>query len=220
MRFLLRGNKSALRPSSPTSEKGNQAPTFSPPSFYHRRGHLVLHEDGPGDDDDDDDDESTTALVNSDLPPPPPTLKVKRVDYFYSSWSKAWKYRNTASKVKADALQTVGNGDGSGNDPWQSYCFVVVRKLPQPVDGEQCEPTFQVVVKSPYLLVACKDVIQKVQGISWTAEPLEVSRSTSRVSGLTLTYPLFAARSPLASRVPSEVREVPQGPRGEAPSPD
>ncbi|KAI0767681.1 hypothetical protein C8Q74DRAFT_1370418 [Fomes fomentarius] len=152
------------------SEKGvNQAPTFSPSSFYTRRGHLVVHEDGP-----DDDDDSTTALVNSDLPPPPPTLKVKRVDYFYSSWSKAWKYRNTASKVKADALQTVGNGDGSGNDPWQSYCFVVVRKLPQPVDGEQGEPTFQVVVKSPYLLVACKDVIQKVQGISWTAEPLEL----------------------------------------------
>ncbi|RDX52360.1 P-loop containing nucleoside triphosphate hydrolase protein [Lentinus brumalis] len=139
------------------------------PQVFNRRGQLVVHEDGP-----EDDDNSTAALVAPSAPPPPPNLKVKRVDYFYSSWSKAWKYRNTSSKVKADVLQTIGNGDTNGVDPWQTYCFVVVRKLPQPVDGEQGEPTFQVVVKSPYLLIALKDVIQKVQGISWTAEPLEL----------------------------------------------
>ena len=109
------------------------------------------------------------------MPLPLPNLKLKRVDCFYSKWSKAWKYRNTSAKVRADALQTVGNGqDANGNDPWAGYCFVVVRKIPQPVDGEQGEPTYQVVVKSPYLLIACKEVIGKVQGVSWTAEPLEV----------------------------------------------
>ena len=153
-----------------------------PPQFFNRRGQLVVHEDGP-----EDDDHPTAALVTPSAPPPPPNLKVKRVEYFYSSWSKAWKYRNTASKVKADVLQTIGNGDSSGVDPWVSYCFVVVRKIPQPVDGEQGEPTFQVVVKSPYLLIALKDVIQKVQGISWTAEPLEVRSASAEIMLMTLT---------------------------------
>ena len=177
-RFLSKGRSSGRRSGSPMSEKRRApSPAFSPAStFYNRQGQLVLHEDGP-----DDDDHSTAALVTQAAPPPPPNLKVKRVDYFYSNWSKAWKYRNTSSKVKADALQTVGNGDSNGPDPWQGYCFVVVRKLPQPVDGEQGEPTFQVVVKSPYLLIACKDVIQKVQGVSWTAEPLEVRASRIRL---------------------------------------
>ncbi|KAI0752500.1 P-loop containing nucleoside triphosphate hydrolase protein [Daedaleopsis nitida] len=163
-RFLSRRRSSDRRADGPTSEK------FVPASpTYNRNGQLVVYEDGP-----EDDDQSTAALVAAAAPPPPPNFKVKRVDYFYSNWSKAWKYRNTSSKVKADALQTIGNGDSNGNDPWQTYCFVVVRKLPQAVDGEVGEPTFQVVVKSPYLLIACKDVIGKVQGVSWTAEPLEL----------------------------------------------
>ncbi|RPD60608.1 P-loop containing nucleoside triphosphate hydrolase protein [Lentinus tigrinus ALCF2SS1-7] len=171
-RFLSRRGTGSRSEDPEKSEKtsSRQLPGgFIPqPQFFNRHGQLVVHEDGPEDDD------STTALVASAALPPPPNLKVKRVDYFYSSWSKAWKYRNSSSKVKADVLQTIGNGDTGGVDPWVSYCFVVVRKIPQPVDGEQGEPTFQVVVKSPYLLIALKDVIQKVQGISWTAEPLEL----------------------------------------------
>ena len=57
-------------------------------------------------------------------------LKVKRVDYFWSTWSKAWKYKNTGSGVVAEAMRPVGNG--SDNDPWQNFCFVVVRKFPDP----------------------------------------------------------------------------------------
>ena len=34
----------------------------------------------------------------------PPNLKVKRVDYYWSTWSKAWKYRNTGSSVVAEAV--------------------------------------------------------------------------------------------------------------------
>ena len=138
----------------------------------NRRGEWVVHEEEP-----EDDEQSTAPLVPaSSAPPPPPNLKVKRVDYFWSTWSKQWKYRNTSAKVRPDdALKAVGNGLDDGNDPWQGFCFVVVRKLPQPGDEkEKDEPTFQVVVKSPYLLMALKEVIQKVQGVSWTAEPLEV----------------------------------------------
>ncbi|KAI0372577.1 P-loop containing nucleoside triphosphate hydrolase protein [Pilatotrama ljubarskyi] len=126
-----------------------------------------------------DDQQSTTALVSGSAPPElpaplaPASFKVKRVDNYYSSSAKAWKYRNTGSSANLEAIFTIRNGTRDGKDPWQSYCFVVVRKLPHP-DEDGAEPTFRVVVKSPYLLAACKDVIRKVQGVSWTAEPLEL----------------------------------------------
>ncbi|KAI0329766.1 P-loop containing nucleoside triphosphate hydrolase protein [Cubamyces sp. BRFM 1775] len=103
---------------------------------------------------------------------PPPNLKIKRVDNYWSNWSKGWKYRNTGSGVVAEAVNPVGNG--TANDPWQNFCFVVVRKLPQHRDSDKEEIRFKVVIKSPYLLKACKDVIQRVPGVSWTAEPLEL----------------------------------------------
>ncbi|KAI0672088.1 P-loop containing nucleoside triphosphate hydrolase protein [Trametes maxima] len=141
--------------------------------MYNRQGELVIYDNA-----EDDEQNSTSALVapsssNGNSSPPVANLKVKRVDNYYSTWSKAWKYRNSGSNINPEAILTVGNGSRDGNDPWQSYCFVVVRKIPKPGD-EQGEPTFQVVVKSPYLLQACKDVIKKVQGVSWTAEPLEL----------------------------------------------
>ncbi|KAI1792767.1 P-loop containing nucleoside triphosphate hydrolase protein [Ganoderma leucocontextum] len=156
----------AIPPSSPFIP----VPLPGPYQSRNRRGEWIVHEDGP-----EDDEQSTAPLVTPSAPPPPPNLKVKRVDYFYSTWSRTWKYRNTAAKVRPDGLKTVGNGGDDGNDPWQSFCFVVVRKLPQPgEDKDKDEPTYQVVVKSPYLLIALKDVIQKVPGVSWTAEPLEL----------------------------------------------
>ncbi|KAJ8473066.1 hypothetical protein ONZ51_g8110 [Trametes cubensis] len=159
---------------------GEKVPGFNPvpPPYFPpahktrgRRGPTVVHEEL------DDDELSTTALVPngsaSPAPLPPVNLKVKRVDYYYSRWSKVWKYRNTGSSFNPEVLLTVGNGNPDNSDPWQSYCFVVVRKLPQSND-ESSEPTFNVVVKSPYLLTACKNVIQTVPSISWTAEPLEL----------------------------------------------
>ncbi|KAH9848097.1 P-loop containing nucleoside triphosphate hydrolase protein [Lenzites betulinus] len=105
---------------------------------------------------------------------PPPNLKIKRVDHFWSNWSKGWKYRNTGSSVVAEAVRPVGNG--TANDPWQNFCFVVVRKFPQQMknDFDDEEIVYKIVVKSPYLLKACKDVIGDVPGVSWTAEPLEL----------------------------------------------
>lgn len=36
------------------------------------------------------------------------------------------------------------------------------------------EPTFKIVVKSEYILKACKDVIKSWPGVSWNADPLEL----------------------------------------------
>jgi hypothetical protein len=47
----------------------------------------------------------------------------------------------------------------------------VVRTIPR---TENAEPTFKVVVKSEYILKACKDVIESWPGISWNADPLEL----------------------------------------------
>lgn len=119
---------------------------------------------------------STTALMTPVATLPPPNLKVKRVDHYYSSWTKSWKYKNMGAKVNPEGsalLPTTANG----NDPWATFCFVVVRKLPR--NPEEADPTFLVNIKSPYLVSACKHVIGDVPGISWTAEPLEASLMTS-----------------------------------------
>ena len=117
-----------------------------------------------------DDTASTTALVANTAPVLPPNLKVKRVDYYYSRWSKAWKYKNMGDKVTAE-MAPIGGSSGS-NDQWQQYCFVVVRTLPR---KEEQEPTFSVIVKSSYLIQACKNVIKYVPGLSWNADPVTVS---------------------------------------------
>ncbi|KAG7443460.1 P-loop containing nucleoside triphosphate hydrolase protein [Guyanagaster necrorhizus] len=102
----------------------------------------------------------------------PPTLKVKRVDHYYSRWSKSWKYRNTSSKVVVEGLPLLRSGD---NDPWKDFSFVIVRTLPIREElVALVEPTFKVVIKSEYILKACKDVIQSWPGISWNSDPLEL----------------------------------------------
>jgi len=55
--------------------------------------------------------------------------------------------------------------------------FRIVRTLPR---QEHAEPTFKLVVKSEYILKACKDVIQSWPGVSWNNAPLEVSISIIR----------------------------------------
>ena len=39
-----------------------------------------------------DDDRSTSTIIHSE-PLPAPTLKIKRVDSYFSRWSKTWTYR-------------------------------------------------------------------------------------------------------------------------------
>lgn len=118
---------------------------------------------------------STAALMspNRDAPTlPSPSLKIKKVDYYWSSWSKTWKYKNTGSRITPDSMGS--SPSAAANDPWQGFCFVVVRKLPGADQAPSSEPTFQVVVKSSYLVSACKRVIGYIPGISWSADPLEV----------------------------------------------
>ena len=51
------------------------------------------------------DDNASTAIL---MPPPEPlapaNLKVKRVDYYYSRWSRSWKYKNMGEKVTPEAV--------------------------------------------------------------------------------------------------------------------
>ncbi|KAJ7783967.1 hypothetical protein DFH07DRAFT_210314 [Mycena maculata] len=115
-----------------------------------------------------DDAESKGSTVVRDEPLPPASSKIKRVDYFYSRWSKGWKYKNMNSKVTVETLPIIG---GNGNDQWKDYSFVVVRTIPQ---IENQTPTFAIIIKSEYILKACQDVIKTWPGVSWNAEPLEV----------------------------------------------
>ncbi|KAJ7114472.1 hypothetical protein C8R44DRAFT_881309 [Mycena epipterygia] len=103
-----------------------------------------------------DDTESKVSTIVKDEPLPPPSSKIKRVDYFYSRWTKGWKYRNMNSKVTVETLPILGGGR---DDPWKDYSFVVVRTIPQ---QENRQPTFKI------------DVIQTWPGISWNADPLEL----------------------------------------------
>ncbi len=41
----------------------------------------------------DDDTESKVSTIVRDEPLPPASTKIKRVDCYYSKWSKAWKYK-------------------------------------------------------------------------------------------------------------------------------
>ncbi|KAK7039849.1 AAA domain-containing protein [Favolaschia claudopus] len=116
----------------------------------------------------DDDHESKASTVVKDEPLPPASTKIKRLDYYYSRWSKGWKYKNMNSKVTVESLPVLG---GNGNDPWKEYNFVVVRTIPQ---QENRQPTFKIVIKSEYLLKACQDVIKTWPGVSWHADPLEL----------------------------------------------
>ncbi|PPR04913.1 hypothetical protein CVT24_007157 [Panaeolus cyanescens] len=116
----------------------------------------------------DDESEVSTSTVTKDEPMPVPSLKVKRVDYYYSRWSKGWKYRNTSPHITVERLPVMSSGT---NDQWRDFSFVIVRTMPQ---RENLEPTFKLVVKSEYILKACKDVIQSWPGISWNSDPLEL----------------------------------------------
>ncbi|KAJ7264526.1 P-loop containing nucleoside triphosphate hydrolase protein [Mycena haematopus] len=112
----------------------------------------------------DEDSESKVSTIARDEPLPAASTKIKRLDYYYSRWSKGWKYK----ALTVETLPVIG---GSGNDLWKEYSFVVVRTIHQ---QENRQPTFKIVIKSEYLLKACKDVIQTWPGISWHADPLEL----------------------------------------------
>ncbi|KAF9527921.1 P-loop containing nucleoside triphosphate hydrolase protein [Crepidotus variabilis] len=114
----------------------------------------------------DDDSASKTSTVVRDESVPVPSLKVKRVDYYCSRWTKTWKYRNTSAKIAVETLPVLPSGS---NDGWKDCSFVVIRTL-----KENHDPEFKLVIKNEYILKACKDVVRSWPGISWNNDPLEL----------------------------------------------
>ncbi|KAG6835827.1 hypothetical protein H0H93_014300 [Arthromyces matolae] len=161
------------------------------------------------------DNESHTATVRDDEALPVPSLKIKRVDYYYSRWSKSWKYRvrfqvgnemftahsllnqNMSSKVTVETVPILQSGS---NDPFKDYSFVLVRKVPK---LEYQEPTFKLLIKSGYIVKACQDVINTWPGISWNADPLELDPEMF----ITFFDKFIEYRDGLASKKPKTERD-------------
>ncbi|KAH9938893.1 P-loop containing nucleoside triphosphate hydrolase protein [Epithele typhae] len=115
-------------------------------------------------------------------------MSVKRVDHYYNASEKAWCHKDTDSDIPAEAVQPIG-GVVTANNDWDNYDFVVVRKLPDPRRPyDNPNVTFKVVVKSPYLLQACKEVIGDIPRLSWKSKPVELDPTL-----LVAFYPQLAA---------------------------
>ncbi|KAJ7873513.1 hypothetical protein B0H14DRAFT_2719773 [Mycena olivaceomarginata] len=122
-----------------------------------------------------DHDDETDAKAST-IPLPPASSKIKRVDYFYSRWREEWKYRDMNSWF---TVETLPGFESERNDPWKDYCFVVVRTIPrQERTGQPKLPTFEIVIKSEYLLKACQDVILTWPGVSWNTDPVKLEPET------------------------------------------
>lgn len=100
------------------------------------------------------------------------TLQVKRVDHVFDIHTHTWSYEDT--KVDADSQILRGGKKSDGSDVWQSFCFVIVRKIPPQGTLPGMEPTVAITVKSPHLRTLCKNVIGDIPSLSWTVDPLKV----------------------------------------------
>ncbi|KAF8632729.1 hypothetical protein AX15_001724 [Amanita polypyramis BW_CC] len=105
---------------------------------------------------------------------PMPSFQVKRVDCYYSSWSKLWKYRNTNYKVAAEGRspRTTVVPFPSIIDQWKDCALVLVRTIPI---EKHLKPTFKYIVNSLHIKTVCQDVIRSWPGIDWGSDPLEIS---------------------------------------------
>lgn len=102
--------------------------------------------------DDRSDNESNASTIAPDEALPAPSLKVKRVDEYYSRWDNSRKFRvrdvvaptitlttsipppqNTNSKVTMEGEVPILRWGGS-NDVWKDYCFVY-KSLPPPANS-------------------------------------------------------------------------------------
>ncbi|KAF8996417.1 hypothetical protein BDQ17DRAFT_1284512 [Cyathus striatus] len=109
-----------------------------------------------------------STTVAREEPLPIPSLKVKRLDYYYSRWTKGWKYGYDARYITVETIPIINTG---ANDAWKEYSFVIVRTIPKEPDHE---PSFKIVIKSEYILKACKDIIETWPGISWNSDPVQL----------------------------------------------
>ncbi|TBU51690.1 P-loop containing nucleoside triphosphate hydrolase protein [Dichomitus squalens] len=116
----------------------------------------------------------TPATTESSAGLAPLKLDVKFVDSRWEEESDSWKYNDTTNPdVPAEQVQPVGT-ETTGSDDWEEFCFVVVRKHSKSQEKSQRTITFEIVLKSPYLVQACQDVIGDVRSISWNSEPIKL----------------------------------------------
>ena len=104
-------------------------------------------------------------------------LDVKFVDSRYKEKDPCgWEHEDTlnAGDVPAELVQSLGVD--ASEDSWAKYCFVVVRKHPTPEQQARdiMQIVIEIVIKSEYLLKACKEVIGGNSRISWSSQPVTV----------------------------------------------
>ncbi|KIM47188.1 hypothetical protein M413DRAFT_7761 [Hebeloma cylindrosporum] len=73
-----------------------------------------------------DDESIVEPTVVREEPLPVPSLKVKRVDKYFSTWG-SWKYRDTNAKVITVEPPPSIPGGGGSNDIWKDFSFVLVQ---------------------------------------------------------------------------------------------
>jgi len=112
---------------------------------------------------------SLPAATDSE-PAPAVPLDVTKVDHFMDKRTMRWEYQ--ASGV--DVVPEHRSAPTGQNDPWKRSCFVVVREFPA---DEKHQPYFRIIVKSKFLLKACKETVGEIPGISWNTIPMEVGLS-------------------------------------------
>ncbi|PIL28926.1 hypothetical protein GSI_08973 [Ganoderma sinense ZZ0214-1] len=117
----------------------------------------------------------TPATATSSVAVAPLNLDVKFIDSRWDERYQSWMYNDTANpEIPAELVQPVGT-EAEGSDCREKYCFVVVRKY-----SRDLVPTinFEIVLKSPYLITACKNVMADVPGVSWNSEPIRLDPKT------------------------------------------
>ncbi|PIL28931.1 hypothetical protein GSI_08978 [Ganoderma sinense ZZ0214-1] len=118
---------------------------------------------------------STSATAASSVDVAPLNLDVKFVDSRWDEESDSWKYNDTANPdIPAELVQPMG-AEAAGSRSWEEFCFVVVRKHSR---GLRPTITFEIILKSPYLITACKNVMADVRGVSWNSQPIRLDPKT------------------------------------------
>ncbi|KAJ7934185.1 P-loop containing nucleoside triphosphate hydrolase protein [Mycena leptocephala] len=127
---------------------------------------------------------ASTTEVGEDEPLPPALLKTKSMDYFYSTWSRTWKYRKMSTKATAETLPVLSSANNFG--PWREYGLIsLVRTVPQ---DKNSEPTFQIVINSEYIMRACQNVFPGWGGAHWHEDQVETVHGDDHID---LLYTIF-----------------------------
>ena len=119
----------------------------------------------------------TPATAASSVDVAPLNLDVKFVDSRWDEESDSWKHSDTTNPdIPAEQVQPMG-AEATDSDSWEQYCFVVVRKHSKTSENSRRTITFEIVLKSPYLITACRNIMSDVRGVSWNSQPITVSTS-------------------------------------------